>query len=58
LALLSTLVDADVVWHVPGRHAMAGDIHGRDALLACCSAGPVPDRADRHFSAAAAGPKS
>ena len=33
LALLSTLVDADVVWHVPGRHAMAGDIHGRDALL-------------------------
>jgi uncharacterized protein len=34
LALLSSLVDADVVWHVPGRHAMAGDIYGRDALLA------------------------
>ena len=34
LTLLSTLIAADVVWHVPGRHAMAGDIHGRDALFA------------------------
>lgn len=34
LALLSSLIDADVVWHVPGRHAMAGDISGRESLLA------------------------
>jgi len=34
LTLVSSLIDADVVWHVPGHHGMAGDIHGRDALLA------------------------
>jgi ketosteroid isomerase-like protein len=32
--LLASLIDAAVVWHVPGGHVMAGDIHGRDALLA------------------------
>ena len=35
-ALLALLIDADVVWHVPGEHGMAGDIRGRDALLAWC----------------------
>jgi ketosteroid isomerase-like protein len=33
-ALLASLIDDDVVWHVPGKHGMAGDIRGRDALLA------------------------
>jgi ketosteroid isomerase-like protein len=28
------LADEDVVWHVPGDHQGAGDIRGRDALLA------------------------
>jgi ketosteroid isomerase-like protein len=32
-ALLASLIDPAVVWHVPGTHAMAGDIRGRDALL-------------------------
>jgi ketosteroid isomerase-like protein len=32
--LLVSLIDAAVVWHVPGTHVMAGDIYGRDALLA------------------------
>lgn len=32
--LLASLIDDGVVWHVPGTHAMAGDIGGRDALLA------------------------
>lgn len=27
------LISEDVVWHVPGSHPMAGDIHGRDELL-------------------------
>jgi ketosteroid isomerase-like protein len=31
--LLTTLIDPDVVWHVPGTHGMAGDIVGRDRLL-------------------------
>lgn len=31
--LLASLIDPAVVWHVPGTHAMAGDIHGRDGLL-------------------------
>lgn len=31
--LLASLIDADVVWHVPGAHAMAGDIYGRGALF-------------------------
>jgi ketosteroid isomerase-like protein len=31
---LATYIDERVVWHVPGSHDMAGDIHGREALLA------------------------
>jgi len=31
---LQSLIDPDVVWHVPGSHPLAGDIHGRDALIA------------------------
>jgi uncharacterized protein len=31
---LGRLIAADAVWHVPGEHDMAGDIRGRDALLA------------------------
>jgi ketosteroid isomerase-like protein len=33
-AELASLIAEDVVWHVPGSHAMAGDINGRAALLA------------------------
>jgi len=33
-SLLERLIAADVVWHVPGEHGMAGTIRGRDALLA------------------------
>src|SRR4051794_7688584 len=33
LDLVRTLIAADVLWHVPGEHAMAGIIDGRDALL-------------------------
>jgi hypothetical protein len=33
-AELASLIAEDVVWHVPGCHAMTGDIHGRTALLA------------------------
>jgi ketosteroid isomerase-like protein len=33
-AELASLIAEDVVWHVPGSHSMAGDIHGRTALLA------------------------
>jgi ketosteroid isomerase-like protein len=31
---VAELIDADVVWHVPGDHVMAGDVLGRVALLA------------------------
>ena len=31
---LEALIAPDVVWHVPGDHPLAGDIRGRDALLA------------------------
>ena len=34
LRAIEDLVVQDVVWHVPGRHRWAGDIRGRDALLA------------------------
>jgi uncharacterized protein len=34
LATVEQLIDADVVWHVPGRHRLAGDLIGRDAVLA------------------------
>jgi len=30
---LTELIDEDAVWHVPGSSAMAGDIHGRDAVF-------------------------
>ena len=33
-ARLASYIDEQVVWHVPGTHDMAGDIHGREALLA------------------------
>ena len=33
LAVIETLVDADVVWHVPGNHDLAGDLRGRQALV-------------------------
>jgi uncharacterized protein len=32
-ALLESLIADDVVWHVPGSHPVAGDIHGRAVLL-------------------------
>jgi ketosteroid isomerase-like protein len=32
-AALASLIASDVVWHVPGAHAMAGDIRGRDQLV-------------------------
>jgi ketosteroid isomerase-like protein len=31
---IRSLVAEDVVWHVPGRHSMAGDIRGLDELVA------------------------
>ncbi|HET7378760.1 MAG TPA: nuclear transport factor 2 family protein [Gaiellales bacterium] len=31
---LEGLIAPDVVWHVPGEHRMAGDLRGRDAILA------------------------
>lgn len=34
LRAIEALVDEDVVWHVPGHHPRAGEIRGRDALLA------------------------
>jgi ketosteroid isomerase-like protein len=33
LTALQELIDEDVVWHVPGNHPRAGDIHGRTALI-------------------------
>ena len=33
LASIADLVDADVVWHVPGHHRRSGDIRGRAALV-------------------------
>jgi ketosteroid isomerase-like protein len=34
---LRSLIADDVVWHVPGRHPMAGEIRGLDALVAFLS---------------------
>lgn len=31
---IGSLVAEDVVWHVPGRHSMAGEIRGLDELVA------------------------
>ena len=33
-AAVAALIAEDVVWHVPGAHPMAGEIRGRDALMA------------------------
>jgi uncharacterized protein len=33
LATIEALVAADVVWHVPGTHELAGDLRGREALI-------------------------
>jgi ketosteroid isomerase-like protein len=33
-AAFSALVATDVVWHVPGAHPMAGEVRGRDQLIA------------------------
>jgi ketosteroid isomerase-like protein len=35
---LRTLIAEDVVWHVPGRHRLAGDIRGIDDLVEWLSA--------------------
>jgi hypothetical protein len=34
---LAALVAIDVVWHVPGMHSMAGELRGRDQLIAWLS---------------------
>ena len=34
LSRLDALIDPEVVWHVPGNHPRAGDILGRDAVVA------------------------
>jgi len=34
VAALRSLIDEDVVWHVPGQHAMAGEIRGLEDLVA------------------------
>jgi uncharacterized protein len=34
LDVVESLIAPDVVWHVPGDHAMAGTIAGREALIA------------------------
>ncbi len=34
LAAIAELVTEDVVWHVPGHHRRAGDLVGREAVLA------------------------
>jgi ketosteroid isomerase-like protein len=33
-AAFAALVATDVVWHVPGTHSMAGDVRGREQLIA------------------------
>jgi ketosteroid isomerase-like protein len=33
ITALRSLIDEDVVWHVPGQHAMAGAIRGLDDLV-------------------------
>ncbi len=32
-----SLVDDDVVWHVPGAHPLAGELRGRDEVIAWLS---------------------
>ena len=33
LATIESLVDEDVVWHVPGDNLRAGDVRGREAVI-------------------------
>lgn len=33
LTAVAALISEDVLWHLPGSHPMAGEIHGRDELL-------------------------
>jgi ketosteroid isomerase-like protein len=33
LDVAAALISEDVIWHVPGSHAMAGKIHSRDELM-------------------------
>lgn len=40
-ARVAELVTDDVVWHIPGSHAQAGDVVGRDAVVGFL-AGLVP----------------
>lgn len=42
LTAVASLISEDVVWHVPGSHSMAGEIRGRDALIAWL--GQLPSR--------------
>ncbi len=34
LTAIEALIDADVVWHIPGTHQLAGDVFGREAVAA------------------------
>jgi ketosteroid isomerase-like protein len=38
MTAIEALIDADVVWHVPGTHHLAGDVIGRDAVAAFLTA--------------------
>jgi ketosteroid isomerase-like protein len=49
LATLRELLTQDVVWHVPGRSALAGDYEGIDAVLAFF--GRVMELSDGSFRA-------
>jgi ketosteroid isomerase-like protein len=33
VATMASTIDDDVVWHVPGKHAFSGDIHGKGDVL-------------------------
>jgi ketosteroid isomerase-like protein len=33
ISMIQTLIDEEVVWHIPGDHPMAGDVTGVDALM-------------------------
>jgi uncharacterized protein len=34
LSAIEALIDADVVWHIPGAHPLSGDVIGREAVAA------------------------
>jgi uncharacterized protein len=40
-AVLAALLSSDVVWHVPGKHSMAGELRGRAQLIAWLSRLPA-----------------